>query len=169
MMTISRKLMGIAGLASALLATAGAANALSIDLNSTQVGAFGAGPYGTVTLTQNGSNVDFSVALKADLAFVTTGNQNSHSVFTFNAADIVLADITNIDNPGAQTFGAWAPAGNSPFGNFGFGIYCATNCSNGLSGSGYGDPLTFTVLNSVIANFLSLSSAGIPTRTLLQT
>ena len=49
--------------------------------NATEVDAFGTGPYGTVNLTQNGANVDFSVVLRADLNFLTTGG---HDVFAFN-------------------------------------------------------------------------------------
>ena len=39
-----------------------------------------------------------------------------------------------------------------------FGIACATSCSNGGSHGGYNDPLSFTVANATIADFLVLST-----------
>jgi hypothetical protein len=125
--------------------------------NVTDVGAFGAAPYGTVTLTQNGANVDFNIALRPDLNFVTTGG---HDLFAFNATGVVLGDITNIHDASTQTFVAVVPGIDPPFGSFGFGIDCATGCSTGGSAGGYPDPMTFTVLNSVISDFLHLSTGG---------
>lgn len=118
------------------------------------------GDYGTVTLTQNGSNVDFSITLASGFNFVTTGNQNSHAAFTFNGSDVALGDITNIVAAGGGTFASWAPGNNSPFGEFDFGIYCSS-CGNGAPGQ-QADPLTFTVLNSVLSDFASLSTGGDP-------
>ena len=64
------------------------------DLNSTDVAGFGAPSYGTVTLTQNGADVDFNVLLRGDLNFVTTGGP--HDLFAFNATGVALGDITNL-------------------------------------------------------------------------
>lgn len=116
------------------------------------------GNYGTVTLTQDGSNVDFSIVLAAGYNFVTTGNQNSHAAFTFNGSGVMLADITNIVAAGGGAFAAWSPGNNSPFGEFDFGIHC-TDCKNGAPGQ-QADPLTFTVTDAVLADFASLSSGG---------
>ncbi|CAM5789267.1 PEP-CTERM sorting domain-containing protein [Rhizobacter fulvus] len=116
------------------------------------------GNYGTITLTQNGSDVDFSVVLADGFNFVTTGNQNSKATFSFNGAGVTLTDITDIMTAGGGSYAAWTPGNNSPFGTFDFGIYCS-DCKNGGAGQ-QADPLTFTVLNSVLGDFASLSTAG---------
>lgn len=118
------------------------------------------GNYGTITLTQDGADVDFSIVLAAGYNFVKTGNQNSHAAFTFNGDGVALADITNIVAAGGGAFASWSPGNNSPFGQFDFGIYCTT-CGNGGAGQ-QADPLTFKVLNSVLADFASLSTGGDP-------
>jgi hypothetical protein len=89
--------------------------------------------------------------------FLTTGG---HNVFAFNGADVAVGDIVNIHDASTQTFNAIVPGTNPPFGSFGFGIVCATGCSPGGSQGGYLDPLTFTVNNSTVADFLSTSSGG---------
>ena len=96
--------------------------------NATAVGGFGAPTYGKVSLTQVGTGV-------------------------------AVGDIGPITDAGPQTFSVTSPdAVNPPFGSFQFGIACATNCSNGNSAGGYNDPLSFTVANSAIADFLVLST-----------
>lgn len=127
--------------------------------NATDVAAFGAAPYGTVTLTQDGADVDFRIDLRADFNFLTTGG---HNVFAFNGTGVVLGDIVNIDDAlgSSATFKAVVPGIDPPFGSFGFGIVCDTGCSPGGSAGGYPDPLTFTVLNASVADFLSTSSGG---------
>ncbi len=116
------------------------------------------GDYGTITLTQNGSNVDFSVSLADGFNFVTTGNQNNKASFSFNGAGVALTDITSIMAAGGGTYGVWAPGANQPFGQFDFGIYCSS-CANGGPGQ-QADPLTFTVLNSMLGDFAALSTGG---------
>lgn len=114
----------------------------------------GTGPYGTVTLTQNGSNVDFTVTLAAGFNFVTTGGP--HDLFAFNGTGVALADITNLDTAGTGTLAAHIPGADNPFGTFGFGIDC-TSCANG-AGDEQADPLTFTVLNATESDFAVLST-----------
>jgi hypothetical protein len=128
------------------------------DLNLTDVGAFGAPSYGTVTLTQNGANVDFNISLRGDLNFVTTGGP--HDLFAFNATGVVLGDITNLSVLGGGTLAAHVPGADSPFGTFGFGIDC-TSCDNGGPGQQQ-DPMTFRVLNATLADFALLSTGGSP-------
>ncbi len=134
----------------AVLATAGAAQASVIyQFNSTAVGAFGAGPYGTVTLNQVAADVDVTVTLRADLNFVNTGGP--HSVFSFNAAGVAAADISNILFNGVAhpEFTIQSPGANTPFGtNFSFSVDCTgTVCRNGAPGQ-TADPLTFRVANA---------------------
>ena len=149
--------------AAAMALAAAAMPAAAVDVytfDSTDVGAFGAGPYGTITLTQSGTAVNFKVDLRSDLNFVTTGKAGSKAVFTFNATGVAAGDITNIVDASNQTFSVVSPGNNSPFGAFTFGLLCATNCDNGGSGGGYPDPLTFTVANSVLADFALKSLGG---------
>lgn len=141
------------------LAAAALPAAAQYAFNVTDVGAFGGPTYGTVTLTQNGSNVDFQIDLRGDMNFLTTGG---HNVFAFNGSGVALGDIVSIDDAlgSPATFKAIVPGTNPPFGSFGFGIVCDTGCSTGGSQGGYPDPLKFTVNNSTVADFLSLSSGG---------
>jgi hypothetical protein len=55
----------------------------TFNLNSTDVGAFGAGPFGTVELKLNGSAIDFTVDLADGFGFnlIDTG---THEAFSFN-------------------------------------------------------------------------------------
>ena len=138
-----------AALALSFVALPAAAVDYAFDL--TDVGAFGAPTYGSVSLTQDGANVDFLVKLDPEFNFVTTGN---HYVFSFSGTDVAKTDIVDIADVGGQTFAVTTTATNPPFGSFGFGISCLTNCSNGNSAGGYNDPLSFTVENATIADFL---------------
>lgn len=139
-----------------------AAQTASYSLNSTAVGQFGTGPYGSVTLTQSFNDVLVNVSLRNDLNFLSTGNPNSHSIFTFNLSGAAASDITDITfaNGLNGKFGVAGPAGNSPFGDFSYGIVCTSSCTSGGSGGGYVDPLHFTVHNATISEFSHLSSGG---------
>ena len=145
-----------------ILPNLAAAQTASYSLNSTDLSQFGAGPYGSVTLTQNFGDVLVNVALRNDLNFLSTGNQNSHSIFTFNVSGTTTSDITDISFASGLggSFGVASPAGNSPFGNFTYGIFCTSSCTSGGSGGGYVDPLNFTVHNATLSEFNQLSSGG---------
>lgn len=95
-----------AAAAAVALASAALPAAAQYSFNATDVAAFGGPSYGSVDLTQNGLNVDFSVVLRDDLNFLTTGG---HNVFAFNGTDVSLADITNIHDAGTQTFSVVVP------------------------------------------------------------
>ena len=116
------------------------------------------GNYGTVSMTQNGADVDFSITLAAGFNFVSTGGP--HDLFAFNGAGVALADITNLTVAGGGTLAAHTPGADSPFGTFGFGIDC-TNCKNGGPGQ-QADPMTFKVVNALISDFESKSTGGNP-------
>jgi hypothetical protein len=162
-MSISKKTFG-GSLAAILLATAGVASATTIyDFNTTEVPVFGAGPYGTVTLTQNGSNVNVTVALRSDLNFVSTGG--GHSTFAFMVTNGALTtDVTNVLFNGASNtnYTVVAPGTGTPYGtNFTLMIDCTGNgCANGSPGQ-ISDPLTFTFLNALESDFAyALSNGG---------
>ena len=160
-MNVSRKFFG-AGLAVALLAMAGAANAITVySFDTTAVAAFGAGPYGTVTLTQSGSNVLVSVSLRSDMNFVNTGGP--HSVFSFMVANGGEGDVTNVRFNGASNtnYTVVTSGDNTPFGtNFSLAIDCTNAaCRNGAPGQ-ISDPLTFTFLNALESDFAYMLSNG---------
>jgi PEP-CTERM motif-containing protein len=153
----SRSTLRTAAAAVALAASAFPALAVQVyNLNSTQVAAFGAPNYGTVTLTQNGANVDFNVTLAPNFNFVTTGGP--HDLFAFNGTGVSIADIVNMTVAGGGTLSAHGPGADQPFGTFGFGIDCAA-CANGAPGQ-QADPLTFRVLNALESDFSVLSTGG---------
>ena len=149
--------LAVMGAAAAVFVATPAA-AVTYQLNNGGSAFTGLASWGTVDLVQSGVDVNFTVTLASGFDFVTTGNQNSKASFAFNASGVVLADIINIDTPSSQTYAAWAPGNNSPFGTFTFGIYCST-CGSGASNADP-DPLTFKVKNSLISEFLSTSTGG---------
>jgi len=150
----TRLLSTAAAIGLAAVALPAAADDFFFD--ATAVGAFGAPTYGKVSLTQVGTGVLFNVVLDPEFNFVTTGN---HFVFSFNGTGVSVGDIGTITDAGSQTFSVTNPnAVNPPFGSFQFGIACATNCSNGGSAGGYNDPLSFTVADATIGDFLVLST-----------
>ena len=163
---VTRKMFGSVCLSlMMLLGVSGLANATLIyDFDTTAVAAFGAGPYGSVTLTQNGSDVDVTVDLLADMNFVNTGGP--HSIFTFNATDVVASDITLVKFDGSSNSNITivTPGENTPYGTFTFMLDCTagkTACPNGSPGQTL-DPLTFTVLNALELDLVGLSTGGNP-------
>jgi hypothetical protein len=158
-MKFSRSLIGAAA---AVALSSMALPALAVDYVLDNGGSAFATPgnYGTVSLTQDGTSVDFSITLEPTFSFVTTGNANSHVLFGFNATGVVAGDITGITSGNGGTFSVGAPATGSPFGDFTFGIYC-TDCQNGGPGATT-PPLTFTVANATLADFAFLSTGGNP-------
>lgn len=148
----------------AIAASFGAsAQVATYTLDTTNVGAFGTAPYGTVTLTQSFNDVLVNVSLRSDMNFVDTG---AHSIFTFNLANATTADIQNITfvNGLGDVFAIAPNAANAPFSTFAYGIRCqnVTNnkCVNGGSGGGYVDPLNFKVLNALISDFAFKSTGS---------
>ena len=138
------------------------AAAVDYYFNATAVSEFSAPTYGHVELSQVGTGVQFQVILDPEFNFVTTGN---HYVFAFNGTGVSLADIGTITDADGNTYAKTASSGanpvvNPPFGTFQFGISCASVCEKGGSGSGYADPLKFTVADAVISDFLVLSTGA---------
>lgn len=118
----------------------------------------GAGPFGTITLSQSGSNVNVNLTLNSANSERFAGTNAGNSL-EFNVLNATTADITNISS--GFHLGA-APASASTFGSFLFSIDCndanpATNpgsCHGGQAGDETG-PLTFTVLNATISDFVA--------------
>jgi len=147
-------------LAAGLLAAAPAEADITYQLTSCHISSPGscstAGTsYGTVTLTQNGANVDFDVALSGGSVFVETGAADDQ-LFKFNATGIVVGDIVNETTvptltPAVPLNGFTGAFNGDGTGNFSFGIACVTASQcNGASGANFSE-LTFTVNGATIA------------------
>jgi hypothetical protein len=140
------------------------AHALTYDLTSDHVtGGAGTPPFGTVTLTQNGTSVDFNVTLTAGYGFVLTGAADNQ-YFKFNAIGITTADITVTQNFTGFILSADFAAQPLGFngdgtGQFEYGI--TSNNGNGGSPPIYTGPILFSVANSTIADFTAVNNLGI--------
>jgi hypothetical protein len=143
-----------------LLLGAGSARASTIfEFTSDHcTGGCGTPPFGSVTLTQNGTAVDLVVHLFSPNLFVRTGAAD-FMAFKFNATDVVLGDITVTQTVAGQTLAAQTGALNGDgTGSFAFGIQCTT-CGNGGSGA-FGDDLQFSVANATIADLTAQNDLG---------
>ena len=155
----------VAILGVALIATATPAQAIDFNLTSCHVtGGCGTQTvFGTVTLTQNGANVDFVVSLAGGNRFVQTGSADQQ-LFKFNGAagagNIINEATANPLNavPGGLQ-GLPGPFNQPNTGNFGFGIACATDPCNGGSTPVF-TGLTFTVTNATIAQLTLPNNLG---------
>jgi len=141
-------------LAMALMVGASALAQASVTYTytSTAVGAFGAGPYGTVTLNDTGADIAFTIALRSDLNFVKSTGQNS--IFSFNSLGVSAGDITNILFNGVADpdVTVIAPGANQPFGTT---FSLMLDCTGGgcATGGQHVDPLTFTIKNAEYSDF----------------
>lgn len=115
-------------------------------------GGCGSGPYGTITLTDDGSgNVNVSETLASGYYFVNTGAGNP---LAFNLS--TAGTITNVQD--STYFEAGGAATASTFGSFTDSIACKTACGNGASNA-FSNPtsLTFTVDGVDIQDFVANS------------
>lgn len=116
-------------------------------------GGCGTPPFGTVTLTQVGSNVNVTVSLLNGNKFVETGASGapgSLNNFLFDDSAITLANITNIVSATGQPMAAnQGPIMADGTGTWMWGVGC-TNCGVGGAGAFTG-PISFTVTNTTIA------------------
>jgi hypothetical protein len=135
-----------------LLLTANSLPAADITFNFTSdhcSGGCGTPPFGTVSLTQNGANVDVTVHLNSPNEFVKTGSVDFEA-FKFNDAGIVLGNITVNQTVAGQTLAAQTGAFNGDgTGNFTFGIACTT-CGNGASDA-FTNDIVFHVSSTTVA------------------
>jgi hypothetical protein len=121
-------------------------------------GGAGTPPFGTVTLTQNGTDVNVDVSLTSGYRFVLTGSGDDQ-YFKFNDSAITLANITNINqNFSGFTLSADTGAFNGDgTGDFTFGITsdAGTGGANPFSG-----PIDFTITNTTIADLTQPNNEG---------
>jgi hypothetical protein len=122
--------------------------------NLVTAGTLPAGPiYGTVTLTQNGSNVNFTVSLASGDTFISTGAGGGNSfLFDINMSPITVTGITS-----GYTLSSNTSANNTIMadgsGSWDYGITCS-GCGSGGS-SPVGGTLSFTVDNVSISSFIA--------------
>ncbi len=111
----------------------------TFTFSSTDVAAFGAGPFGTVNLALNGSAINFTIDLADGFGFnlIDTG---THEAFSFNNAVGGTLALSNFSSSLYSDFGA-SPGTNPPFSTFTNAV--KSTCTNG-SGCGV-NVLTFTV------------------------
>ena len=112
------------------------------------------GPFGTVTLTQNGATeVDVSVLLNSPFEFVETGGP--HDALTFSIASSVGSYSLSAINP--ALYSAQKPGSNPNFGSFTDALVCSS-CKSGGAGA-FASSLSFAVtaaggisVNDFVAN-----------------
>src|SRR5262245_28379667 len=155
------------GLVSALLVTglvgvalqAQATPAVPVVFNLTSdhcTGGCGTPPFGSVTLTQNGTSVDVTVALALGNSFVQTGSADFQA-FKFNATGVALGDIT-VDAHTPALVAATGAFNGDGTGDFVFGINCPS-CANSGAGA-FTDPISFSVANATIADLTAPNNLG---------
>ena len=123
------------------------------------VGACGSGPYGTVTLTQAGANVNVTVALDTGYYFTDSTGAGKSIYFDLNTA--TTATITGITSgfsldSGSGHGGAIGGAFTTGTGSWNYAIECGdVSCPGGAGGnSSDATSLSFTVDGVNISNFV---------------
>jgi hypothetical protein len=137
---------GIA-LAGAMALSATAANAAIYTLTTTNVGNFGAGPYGTiaVTLDADGKSLDITETLAAGFKFHENPDPNHHALAFSLVGDPHISISALGGNANFANFslvsGVAGSRSEAPFGSFDYAINC-TGCGHGFGGGNAG-PLSF--------------------------
>lgn len=150
-----------------MLVVSAPAHALTFNLTSDHMtGGAGTSPFGTVTLTESGGNVEILVSLLDGNLFVRTGSGGGFN-FLFNGTGVVLTDI--IDKSGALdiTAGDTETVGNDPAlgiqadgtGTFDFGVFLTGQATGG--GAGLSGPLDFIVTGANIADLTAGNGSNI--------
>lgn len=120
------------------------------SLGTPAAGILPAGVFAEVSLTQVGSNVNVSVTLNNNYVFVGTG---AGEALEFNSTGTI--DVSSIS--AGYGIGPSPTKNGSYFGTFLQSIAC-TGCNGGSST--LPGPLSFTVDNTTVASFATLSSGG---------
>jgi hypothetical protein len=132
------------------LAMSHMASADTFNLTSDHcTGGCGTPPFGTVTLTQVGANVNVVVSLINGNTFVETG-AGAGMNFLFDDSAIALANITSIVSATGQPMSAsGGPLHADGTGDWMWGVFCTT-CGNGGAGK-FAGPISFTVTGTTLA------------------
>jgi len=127
----------------------------------------GTPPFGTVTVTQNGTTVDITVEPIRDQLFLVTWQENEGTTVVHLEDYKMIGTRVTLRGSPAETFLKSAldirsnrlPAYSfDPRGNFSFGIICTT-CGGGGS-SAFSDDIVFHVANATIADLTAPNAAG---------
>jgi hypothetical protein len=138
------------------------AQAIVFDLTSDHcTGGCGTAPFGTVTVTQVGTSVNFVVDLANGppnaVGWAKTGAADFQE-FKFNATGVVLGDIAVDQTFAGQTLAAQTGTFNGDgTGAFSFGIACTT-CGNG--NLGITSNISFSIANATIADVTAANADG---------
>ncbi|HEU5458664.1 MAG TPA: PEP-CTERM sorting domain-containing protein [Terracidiphilus sp.] len=156
-----KKMLTISGLCLFALAAAGVGRADTMTFTLTVDGCSGSGcgtgPYGTITLTQNGSNVDVTETLASGYYFVNTGTSTGNEPLEFNLSS--GGTITNVQSSTYFAAGTASSYSASIFGNFTNAIVCTTACGNGASNAfNIPQTLSFTVDGVTLSDFVGNGS-----------
>ena len=155
---ISRLGLVAALFVTALLVAAPTVQAITYDFTTDHcTGGCGTAPFGSVTLTQDGGNVDVLAHLNDPNAWVKTG-AGDFQAFLFNGIGITVADIT-IDAHTPSLSADIGPFHANGSGDWDFGINCPTCANGGGSGTFTGDIL-FHVANAVISDLIIANATG---------
>jgi hypothetical protein len=143
-------------LVAGMLLEAPSLHAITFNLTSDHcTGGCGTPPFGTVTVTQNGANVDVTVTLAAGYTYAQTGAADGQ-LFKFNGAGVALSDIT-VDAHVPVLVAATGAFNGDGTGTFTFGINCPT-CGNGPAG--FGGSITFHIANATVADVTAPNANG---------
>ena len=144
------------------LVVAGPAYAIVFDLTSDHCSAPAegcipeGGSAGTVTVLQNGANLDVTVNLADGYSFIKTG-AGDEQAFLFNGVGVALGDIT-VELHVPALVAATGAFGQGAIGEFDFGINCPS-CQNGAPGS-FTDDIIFHVAGADIADITAPNNLG---------
>jgi hypothetical protein len=122
-------------------------------------GGLGTAPFGTVTLTEAGGNLDVSVSLNAGYFFVLTGAADFQD-FKFNATGVAVSDISITQNAPYTLVASTGTYNGDGTGQFGFGITGAPGQGNGFANA-FNSPINFHIANATIADLTNPNNLGI--------
>jgi len=147
-------------LATGLVLPAGAVPTVyDITVDHSSGSGLGPAPYGTVSLNQNGSAVDFIVHINAGFGFVLTGAGDDMD-FKFNATGVTLGDITITQNAPVTLVAQTGTLNGDGTGLFGFGITGAPDQKGGGAGAIFNTDIKFSVAGSTIGDFTTANNLG---------
>jgi hypothetical protein len=131
-----------------MLALVGQAHAAILTVQLTQAdptAGLGAGPFGTVTVTDIVGGVTVDVTLSSGEKFVNTGGPHTPFAYNLNLQPTSFTGLTS-------GFFFQAPASDTPWGSFtnGIGITGGNGAANAVAG-----PLDFTLGGITTANFVN--------------
>jgi hypothetical protein len=151
------KLISAFALVAATVGFAAPAMALSFTLDTWQGSGTQTGPFGTVTLTTDGTGVDVLVHLANNEGFVHTGAGDALDFYLATPGSpptaispITIANLTSGFGLLSTTAGTYNAGGAK---GFDYAIGCNTACGSGGSNVYVGD-ISFTVNNVTLADFL---------------